>query len=115
MVNEEDVETIDYNNDSDEDMFTKESIVIAANKILDKNKKSDEDKYVKQSVAVAANKILDRYKKYQAESNLDKADTINYVDDIDIAGLKENKNAAIAAKKNKYKKLPCKRKRQRSP
>ena len=98
-------------------MFTKESIFIAANKILDKNKKSDKDKYVKQSVVVAANKTLDRYKKYQAESNLDKADTINYVDGIDIADLKENKNAVIAAKKitNKYKKLSRKRKRQRSP
>ena len=98
-------------------MFTKESIFIAANKILDKNKKSDKDKYVKQSAVVAANKILDRYKKYQAESNLDKADTINYVDGIDIADLKENKNAVIAAKKitNKYKKLSRKRKRQRSP
>ena len=88
-------------------MFTKESIFIAANKILHKNKKSDKDKYVKQSVVVAANKILNRYKKYQAESNLDKVDTINYVDGIDIADLKENKNAVIASKKitNKYKKI----------
>ena len=88
-------------------MFTKESIFIAAYKILHKNKKSDKDKYVKQSVVVAANKILDRYKKYQAESNLDKVDTINYVDGIDIADLKENKNAVIASKKitNKYKKI----------
>ena len=46
-VNEDDVETIDYNNDSDKDMFAKNSIVIAANKISDKYKKSDEDKYAK--------------------------------------------------------------------
>ena len=46
-VNEDDVETIDYNNDSDKDMFAKNSIVIAANKISDKYKKCDEDKYVK--------------------------------------------------------------------
>ena len=32
LVNEEDAETIDYYNDSDEDMFAEESIVIAANK-----------------------------------------------------------------------------------
>ena len=105
LVNEEDVETIDYNKYSDEDMLTKDSIDIAANKILDKYKKSNEDKHDEQSVAVAANKILDRYKKYQAESNLDKADTINYVDDIDIADLKENKNAAIAAKKKQIQKI----------
>ena len=46
-VNEDDVETIDYNNDSDKDMFAKNSIVIAANKISDKYKKCDEDKYAK--------------------------------------------------------------------
>ena len=54
LVDEEDVETIDYNNDSDEDMFAKDRIVIEANKILDKYKKSDEDKYAKQRVVVAA-------------------------------------------------------------
>ena len=39
LVNEADVETFDYNNDSDEVMFAKESIVIAANKIFDRYKK----------------------------------------------------------------------------
>ena len=39
LVNEVDVVTIDYDNDSDEEIFTKDSIFIAANKILDKNKK----------------------------------------------------------------------------
>ena len=91
LVNEEDVEPIDYNKYSDEDMLTKDSIDIAANKILDKYKKSNEDKHDEQSVAFAANKILDRYKKYQVENNLDKADTINYVDDIDIADMNKTK------------------------
>ena len=91
LVNEEDVETIDYNKYSDEDMLTKDSIDIAANKILDKYKKSNEDKHDEQSVAFAANKILDRYKKYQVENNLNKADTINYVDDIDIADMNKTK------------------------
>ena len=36
LADETDLETIDYNNDSDDDMFAKESIVIAANKIFDK-------------------------------------------------------------------------------
>ena len=38
LVDETYLETIDYNNDSDDDMFAKESIVIAANKIFDKYK-----------------------------------------------------------------------------
>ena len=39
LVNEVDVVTIDYDSDSDEEIFTKDSIFIAANNILDKNKK----------------------------------------------------------------------------
>ena len=39
LVDEADVETIDYNNDSDEDMFTKESVLITANKTFDRYKK----------------------------------------------------------------------------
>ena len=48
----------------------------------------------------------------QARNNLDKAETINYVDDIDLADVKENKNAKIAAKKitEKSKKMARKRK-----
>ena len=67
LVDEADVETIDYNDDSDEDMFAKGSIVIAANKIFDK------------------------YKKEQAENNLDEAETINYVDDTNLAMSKKTK------------------------
>ena len=88
LVDETDLEMIDYNNDSDDDMFAKESIVIAANKIFDKYK-----------------------------NNLDKAETINYVDDTDLANVKENKNAKKAAKKitEKYKRLAHKRKLQPTP
>ena len=88
VVDEADIEKIDYNNDSDDDMFAKESIVIAANKIFDKYK-----------------------------NNLDKAETINYVDDTDLANVKENKNAKKAAKKitEKYKRLAHKRKLQPTP
>ena len=77
LVDEADVETIDYNNDSDNDMFAKESIVIATNEILNKYK-----------------------------NDLDEAETINYVDDTNLADVKENKNAKITAKKitEKYKK-----------
>ena len=93
LVDETDVETIDYNDDSEEDMFAKESIVIALNK------------------------VFDRYKKEQAENNLDEAETINYVDDINLADVRENKNAKIAAKKiaEKYKRLSRKRKLKSAP
>ena len=77
LVDEADVETIDYNNDSDNDIFAKESVVIATNEILNKYK-----------------------------NDLDEAETINYVDDTNLADVKENKNAKITAKKitEKYKK-----------
>ena len=87
LVDEADIETTDYNDGSDEDMFAKESI------------------------AIAANKIFDRYKKEHAENNLDEAETINYVDDIALVDVRENKNAKIAAEKitEKYKRLACKK------
>ena len=68
--------------------------------------------FAKESIVIAANKIFDRYKKEQAESNLDEAETINYVDDMNLADVRENKNAKIAAKKitEKYKRLARKRK-----
>ena len=93
LVDEADVERTDYNNNSDEDMFAKESIVIAANK------------------------IFDRYKKERAENNLGEAETTNYVDDTNLADVKENKNAKIAAKKftEKYKRLSFKIKRESAP
>ena len=78
LVDEADVETTDYNNDSDEDMFAKESIVIAANK------------------------IFDRYKKERAENNLDEAETINYDDDTNLADVKENELPKNLLKNIKY-------------
>ena len=69
LVHEADIETIDYNDGSDENMFIKESNFIAKNK------------------------IFDMHKKEQAENNLDEAETINYVDDTNLTNVKENKNA----------------------
>ena len=93
LVDEADIETIDYNDDSDEDMFAKESIVIVPNK------------------------ISDRCKKEQAENNLDEAETMNYVDDTNLADVRQNKNAKIAAKiiTAKYKRLARKRKFKSAP
>ena len=73
--------------------------------------------FAKESIFIAANKIFDRYKKEQAENNLDEAETINYVDDTNLADVKENKNAKIAAKKitEKYKRLARKRKLKPTP
>ena len=73
--------------------------------------------FAKESIVIAANKIFDRYKKEQAESNLDEAETINYVDDMNLADVRENKNAKIAAKKitEKYKRLARKRKLKPTP
>ena len=93
LADEADIETIDYNDGSDEDMLAKERI------------------------AIAANKIFDRYKKERAENNLDEAETINYVDDTNLAYVRENKNAKIAAKKitEKCKRLAPKRKIKPTP
>ena len=102
LVNEEDIETIDYSDDT--------SIV---------------DVISKKGAALAANKIKEKYKEIRTKRNnspfdlngVEKAETINYVDNTDIADLKLNKNAVITAKKisDKYKKLARRRKRERSP
>ena len=84
LVNEEDIQTIDHNDDT--------SIV---------------DVISKKGAAVTANKIKKKYKKMRAKRNnvpfdlngVEKAETINYVDNTDIANLKLNKNAIIATKK----------------
>ena len=99
LVVEEDIETIDYNNDT-----------------------SLDDVVFNRSSFIAANKIKNKYKKMEAKKNnlpfklveIEQAETINYVDDIDINDVKLNKNAAIAAKKilDKYKKIGRKRKRE---
>ena len=103
LVDEADLETIDHNNESNEDIFSKESIVNTANKIFHFHKYKKEQ----------ATYFL-RYKKQQTGNELDDADSINYVDDINFDDVRENKNVKIAAKKitEKYKKLSRKRKQQ---
>ena len=63
---------------------------------------------------IAAKKIKSKYKKIRREQRkkLDDAETINYVDDINVSDLAENKKFKIAAKKiqEKYKKIRQKRK-----
>ena len=89
LVDEADLETIDYKDEPNEDIFANESILAAA---------------------------LGRYNKLKAENNLDQAETIN-VDNLNLDDVKENKNAIIASKKitDKYKKLSRKRRRRQRP
>ena len=75
---------------------------------------------------IAANKTKNKYKKMRAKNSsllfdfdldeTEQAETANYVDDIDIANVNLNRNAAITPKKisDKYKKIRRKRKRARS-
>ena len=77
------------------------------------------------NTAIAAYKIRNKYKKMRAKRNnirfdideIEQADTINYIDDVTLDDVKQNKNALITAKKNtvKCKKTSRKRKRDRSP
>ena len=144
LVNKADLETIQYNDKPSEDTFANESILAGANKVFnfDKYKKeqaaaidqfkqhqTDNELFVNESVLAVANKVfdfdkykkeqasaLDRCNKLKAENNLEQAETINYVDDLNLDDVRENKNARIAAKKisDKYRKTR-KRKRPKSP
>lgn len=119
LVNEEDVGTIDYNEMQD-DLFKGESIIEAANKVFDfeefKRQQADALKYEElqkdlfegESILAAANKVLDfdKFKKQQEDTIqkyndqlINDTETINYVDDFDLDGVKENKNVKISAKK----------------
>ena len=91
MVNEDDLETINYD-EPQEDLFEGESILVAANKVLD----FDEFK-------LAQERKIQQYN-YQLMND---AETINYVDHINLEDLRDNKNLKTTAKKisDKYRKL----------
>ena len=59
LVNEEDIETIDYN-EPQEDLFQGESIVIAANNALKKDRENAKNS--KKWAAISAKKISKKYK-----------------------------------------------------
>ena len=92
LVNEEDLETIVYDAEEQEDLFAGESILAAANKVL------DFDEFKKQQA-----EAIDNYN----QNLLENAETINYVDDINLDDVKDNKNLKIISKKinEKYGKL----------
>ena len=91
LVNEEDLETINYD-EPQEGFFAGESILAAANKVLD----FDEFKREQERKLQEHNDQL-----------MNDAETINYVDDIDLEDVRDNKNLKITAKKisDKYRKL----------
>ena len=93
LVNEGDIDTIEYG-EPQEDLFTGESIVNAANKVFDFEQFKREQE-----------KMLQEY-------NVNDAETINYVDDTHLDDVRENKNLKMAAKKisDKYKIIRRKRK-----
>lgn len=139
-VNEADLETIQYDEPSQEDIFASESVLAAANKVFDFNKykkeqakaldemkrqQIDDELFANESVLAAVNKLFDfdNFQKQQADAIREfkkqqraDAEAINYVDDLDLNNLKENKSTKIAAKKisEKYRKMR-KRKRPNSP
>ena len=92
LVNEEDLETIVYDPEEQEDLFMGGSILAAANKVF------NFDEFKKQQT-----KAIDNYN----EDLLENAGTINYVDDINLNDVKENKDLIISSKKisDKYRKM----------
>ena len=80
-----------------------------------------EDVSSNRGATIAANKIKNKYKKMRAKNNslpfdldeIEQTETKNYADDVDIADVNLNRNAAITARKTseKYKKIRRKRKR----
>ena len=96
LVNEQDIDTIDYD-EPQEDLFAGESIINAANKVIDFEQfKKEQEK---------------RLQEYN-DQLLNDVETINYVDDTHLNDVRENKDLKIAAKKisDKYKKVRRKRK-----
>ena len=92
LVNEEDLQTIAYDDEPEEDLFRGEGILEAANRVLD-------FKAFKKQQKEAINNVY--------ENLLENAEIINYVDDTNLDDVKDNKNLKTSAKKisNKYRKL----------
>ena len=96
LVNEEDLVTIDYT-EPQEDLFAGESMINAANKVID----FEQFKKQQEKILQISNDLL-----------MDNAETINFVDDLNLNDAMENKNLKMAAKRisDKYKKIRQRRK-----
>ena len=82
LVDENELETIVYNPEEQQDLFADESVVLAANKVLD----------------------FDEFKK---QWEIENAKTIDNVDDLNLDDVLDNKNLIISSKKirDKYWKI----------
>ena len=91
LVNDEDIETIDYGK-LQEDLFVGKSIINAANKV------TDFEQFKKE--------LEERLQEYKNQL-LNNTGTIDYVDNINLNDAREHKNLKIAAKKisDRYKKV----------
>ena len=144
LFDEADLETIDYHDEPNKDIFANESIFAAVDKVFDfdkykkeqatkidefKQPQTDDELFVNEGILAVASKVfdfgkyqkeqasaLDPFNKLKAENDLEQAETINYVDDLNLDDARENKNARIAAKNisDKYRKIR-KRKRPKHP
>ena len=128
LVDEKDIERIDYKSIDEEDLYASESIVNATNKIFDYNKFKKDDAFAGQSIVNAANKILNKdiagqstlnqankvldfeqfkreqvrkIQEYNDELLNEPAEMINYVDDLNMDDVKDNKDLLIATKRIK--------------
>ena len=82
-MNEEDLETISYD-EPQEDLFAGESIIAAANKVIDFDEFKQEQEW--------------KLQKYN-DQLINDAETIKYVNDINLEDVIDNKNLKIIAKK----------------
>ena len=138
LFDEADLETIDYHDEPNKDIFANESIFAAVDKVFDfdkykkeqatkidefKQPQIDDELFVNEGILAAASKVfdfgkyqkeqasaLDPFNKLKAENDLEQAETINYVDDLNLDDARENKNT----EKHKYRKIR-KRKRPKHP
>ena len=110
-MSEKGIETIDYNSTDEEDIYAGESIVNAANKVFDYNKFKEDGGFAGKSILNKANKVFNfeqfrreqarKIQEYNDELLNETAETINYVDDLNINDLKGNKDLLITAKRIK--------------
>ena len=82
-MNEEDLGTISYD-EPQEDLFAGESIIAAANKVIDFDEFKQEQEW--------------KLQKYN-DQLINDAETIKYVNDINLEDVIDNKNLKITAKK----------------
>ena len=139
LVDEQDIKTIDYNFTDEENLYADESIVNAASKVFDYNKFKEDGGFAGQSIVNAASKILsediagqsilnrankvfnfEQFKREQARKTQEyndellneTAETINYVDNLSMDDVRENKDLLLTAKKIKYKYRKMRRRQQ---